>query len=125
MRSLILVLLFLNVVCAQKVGSQMYFKDFMGHVHKSPSVESSSLTAIQCAFKVKVLISKRAISGWSFVKVGEDIGFIENSRLSYERPTCFQEKYQDYYNALNLDLTELYHLGKLDEQMIHRESKAK
>lgn len=109
----------------QSVVSRMYFSEFMGHVHKAPDTDSSSLTALQCGFKVKVLESKLADSIWSFVQVGEDKGFVENSRLSDQRPDCFQGKYQDYYNSLNLDLTDLYYLGKLKEQFVSRESKAK
>lgn len=119
------IIVFSTFSFGQNIVSRMYFNEFMGHVHKTPDNDSSSLTAVQCGFKVKVLKSKLADNIWSYVQVGEDKGFIENSRLSDQRPSCFQGKYQDYYNSLNLDLTDLYYLGKLSEQFVSRESKAK
>lgn len=110
---------------SQEVVSRMYFNEFMGHVHKTPDSDSSSLTAIQCGFKVKILKSKSKIKGWSYIAVGEDKGFIRNNKLISYRPECFQAKYQDFYNSLNLDLTDLYYLGKLNEQAVTRESKAR
>lgn len=112
-------------VFSQNVVSLRFFNEFMGHVHKTPDNDSSSLTAVQCGFKVKVLKSKLADNVWSYVQVGDDKGFIENFRLSDQRPSCFQGKYQEYYNSLNLDLTDLYYLGKLNEQFVTKESKSR
>lgn len=126
MKVLLLTLIISTLSMSQTVVARMYFKDFMGHVHKTPSSDSSSLTAVQCAFKVKILKSKDSIDPmWSYVKVGEDIGFIETSRLTSNRPNCFQSKYQEYYNSLNLDLTDLYYLGKINEQFVTKESKSR
>lgn len=122
---LCLILLFSFSSFTQEVVSRMYFSEFMGHVHKAPDNDSSSLTAIQCGFKVKVLKVKNVIDNWSYVLVGGDKGFIKNSRLSSVRPNCFQGKYQEFYNSLNLDLTDLYFLGKLNEQAVTRESKSR
>lgn len=122
---LVLGLIFSFSSFSQEVVSRMYFSEFMGHVHKAPDNDSSSLTAVQCGFKVKVLKVKRKTPEWSYVSVGEDKGFIKNSRLSSTRPNCFQGKYQEFYNSLNLDLTDLYYLGKLNEQAVTRESKSR
>lgn len=110
----------------EKVVGRLYFQQFMGHIHKNPSNDSSSLTTIQCAHAVKIIedVEVNVPADWLYVKVGDDKGFIKKKSLSNNRPDCFQEKYPKFYINLNLDLSDLYYWGRLDDQYSQRESKA-
>ena len=133
MEGLKLILLSLTLLFAleghtlEKVVGKLYFSEFLGHLHKNPSRSSSSLTTIQCAYPVKVLAgSERALPpGWIHAKVGDDIGFIQSTFLSDKRPDCFQEEYPKFYLNLNLDLTDMYYWGRLNDQYLLEESKVK
>lgn len=112
---------------AERVVGTLYYEEFMGHVHKNPSVSSSSMTTIQCAHPVKVLEDKdvRTPEGWIYVRVGDDKGFISSKFLTNKRPRCFQEKYPKFFINLNLDLTDMYYWGRLYDQYDLGESKIK
>jgi len=43
--------------------------------------------------------------------------------LSAKRPTCFQGKYPKFFDALNLDLAELYYWGRLYDHYIQGETR--
>ncbi len=129
MSKLILTLLLLSSfqgLALEKVVGSLYFKNFLGHLHKNPSRGSSSLTTIQCAYPVKVLddSERSAPAGWVYAKVGDDRGFIQSEFLDAKRPECFQEKYPNFYLNLNLDLTDMYYWGRLNDQYLLEESKA-
>lgn len=113
-------------VNAKSAVSRMYFKHIMGHIHKNPSDYSSSLTTIQCAQSVKLIEDKEVSvpKGWFYVKVGEDMGYIRSDFLLEKRPSCFQQKHPEFFNALNLDLTDLYYWGRLYDQFEYEESLA-
>lgn len=121
------VLLSFDGVSLEKVVGNLYFKPFLGHLHKNPSRSSSSLTTIQCAYPVKILSgSKRALpTGWIHAQIGDDKGFIQSQYLSEKRPDCFQEKYPKFYLNLNLDLTDMYYWGRLNDQYLLEESSVK
>ncbi len=111
----------------EKVVGRLYFQKVMGLVHKNPSKGSSSLTTLQCGHAVKVIVdsSIRYPKGWTYVKVGDDRGYILNDYLTNKRPNCFQEKYPKFFNALNLDLTDMYYWGRLFDQYVIEESRIK
>jgi hypothetical protein len=115
----------LHCIALEKVVGNLYFKNYLGHLHKNPSRGSSSLTTIQCAYPVKVLddTEKSAPEGWVYAKVGDDRGFIQSGFLDIKRPDCFQEKYPNFYLNLNLDLTDMYYWGRLNDQYLLEESK--
>lgn len=126
LRFILLITLLSSSVCAaEKVVGTLYFKHFMGHVHKNPSPSSSSLTTIQCAHPVKVVedVEVQTPEGWVYVKVGEDRGFVSSKFLLTKRPKCFQEKYPKFFINLNLDLTDMYYWGRLYDQYSLGESK--
>jgi len=112
---------------AEKVVGSLYFNKFLGHLHKNPSRSSSSLTTIQCAYPVKVIGDSATTMppGWIIARVGDDQGFIQSRFLSEKRPDCFQEKYPKFYLNLNLDLTDMYYWGRLNDQYLLEESKVK
>lgn len=107
-----------------KVIARSYFVEFMGHVHKSPSDLSESLTAIQCAQSVSILEDKESKLGWLKVNVGEDTGYIREIFLNSKRPNCFQENYPKFYQNQNFDMTQLYFWGRIEDHFIRGESKA-
>lgn len=97
----------------------------MGHLHKSASNSSASLTTIQCAQPLKILNDEnKSSSNWMYVEVGEDKGFVHQDFISQERPTCFQEKYPRFYQGQNLDITDLYFWGRLNDHYLRGESRA-
>ena len=116
-----------NCFSIEKVVGRLYFGKFLGHLHKNPSRSSSSLTTVQCAYPVKVLAEKeRSLPpGWVYAQIGDDKGFIQSHFLSDKRPECFQEKYPKFYLNLNLDLTDMYYWGRLNDQYLLEESKVK
>lgn len=121
---LILISLFSSSLHAQEIG-RLYFKHFLGHVHESPDRDSASLTTLQCSHAVKILKMANSIKGWMYTQVGEDKGYIQSDFLTEKRPDCFQEKYPRFYVEIGLDITEMYHWGKLYDHYSMGKSKIK
>lgn len=103
-----------------KVVGVMYFNEFMGHLHKSSSKTSNSLTTIQCSQPVKVLEEDGKFNSgqWFYVSVGDDKGYIHSQFLQTSRPECFQEKYPRFYQKLELDLSDMYYFGRLEDHFL-------
>lgn len=103
-----------------KVVGRMYFNEFMGHLHKSASKISNSLTTIQCSQSVKILDEKGKFNSgeWFYVSVGEDKGYIHSQFLQTSRPECFQEKFPRFYQKLELDITDMYYFGRLQDHYL-------
>ena len=122
-----LLLISSNIAYAEKVVGRLYYSNIMGHVHKNPSIYSTSLTTIQCGHGLRVIEDDQVSNpvGWLYVKAGEDYGFVREEFLSSKRPNCFQSKYSKFFNALNLDLTDLYYWGRLYDHFIMDESRAR
>ena len=119
------ILMSTQVLAKDKVLGKKYFSHFLGHVHKTTSKDSSSLTIVQCSHSVKLLAEKNPKKGWSYVQVGDDKGYIQSYFLQEKRPECFQGKYPHFYNSYNLTITEMYFWGKLYDHYIQGESKIK
>lgn len=125
-------LLFSSLVMAdtkstdEKIVGTFYFSPILGHVHQSPSRTSASLTTIQCAHPIKVMESSKVTVSpeWAYVQVADHRGFILKQFLSGKRPECFQGKYPRFFDALNLDLSELYYWGRLYDHYVQGESRA-
>lgn len=115
------------VVAKEQVVGRLYFNQFMGQLHKNPSISSSSLTSVQCGYSVKVIEDKDIIKpdAWAYVQVGSDKGFIQQKFLSQKRQPCFQGKYPKFVNGLNLNLTDLFFWGRLYDQYLMGESRAR
>ncbi len=114
-----------TVATDEKVVGVQYFLPIFGHVHQSSMMTSTSLTTIQCAHPVKVIESSKVSAGpeWAYVQVADHKGFILKEFLSQKRPDCFQGKYSGFFDALNLDLSELYYWGRLYDQYIQGETR--
>lgn len=109
----------------EKVVGVFYFRPTFGHVHQSAVKTSASLTTIQCSHPVKVIeSSKVSISPeWVYVEVADHRGFILKQYLDTKRPECFQGKYPKFFEAMNLDLSELYYWGRLYDHYIQGETR--
>ncbi len=124
MMKFILILMF-TFPLVSKGESRLYFNQFLGHVHKSASRDSSSLTIVQCSHSVRILKAKNNIPGWQYVQVGEDKGFVQEEYLSEKRPECLQAKYPKFYLEMGLDISDMYYWGKLNDHYIHGVTKIK
>ncbi|MFW5887428.1 MAG: SH3 domain-containing protein [Bacteriovoracia bacterium] len=130
MIKLISIFLFLSVVANgaakdKHLGVQ-YVDQFMGHVYQLPSISSESVTTVACGHPLKIKDIKRNEGvQWFKVKIGPETGYIKTIHVSVKKPTCFQKEYPKFYNALNLDLTQLYYWGKLQDQYLKGHSKVK
>ena len=111
----------------EKLVGVFYFTPMFGHVHQSATVSSASLTTIQCSHPVRVLeSSKVSVSKeWVYIHVADFKGFVLKKFLSEKRPSCFQGKYPKFFDSLNLDLSELYYWGRLNDQLIQGETRVK
>lgn len=119
--AIFLILLFANNSFAKSKSKKLgrkYFNQFLGHVHKNPTKESTSKTIVQCSHSVELLFKKGTPNGWQFVRVGEDKGYVEDRFLSRKRPVCLQAKYPKFYNKLGLDITDMYYWGRLNDHYI-------
>ncbi|HLT22026.1 MAG TPA: hypothetical protein VKZ84_01215 [Bacteriovoracaceae bacterium] len=133
MRYFLLLLLFSSQVMAQNVATDekvvglFYFLPLLGHVHQSPEKTSASLTTIQCSHPVKVIESSKVVinPSWAYVEVADYRGFIRKEFLSEKRPDCFQGRYPNFFDGLNLDLSELYYWGRLYDQYIQVETRVR
>lgn len=104
----------------ERVVGVFYLTPLLAHVHQSAVRESPSLTTIQCAHPVKVIESSKVKTdpAWAYVEVGDRRGFILKDYISEKRPDCFQARYPKFYDAINLDLAELYYWGRLYDHYV-------
>ena len=109
----------------EKVVGVFYMTPLFGHIHQSSVRTSASLTTVQCAHPVKVIeSSKVSISKeWAYVEVADYRGFVLKQYLSEKRPDCIQGKYPKFFDALNMDLSELYYWGRLYDHYIQGETR--
>jgi hypothetical protein len=88
-------------------------------IHENPGRYSTAQTSVTCGFPVKILAdsTQKEGLGWYYVQAGEYQGYIQSSHVATNRNECIQEKYPKFFSSLNLDLNELYHYGKLFDQI--------
>ena len=122
------IIFFAEVTLAEeRVVGVYYFIPTFGHVHQSAMKTSPSLTTIQCSHPLKVIESSKVSVGpeWAFVQVADYKGFVFKSFLSEKRPSCLQGKYPKFFDALNLDLSERYYWGRLNDHFIQGVTRVK
>ena len=85
------------------------------------------MTTIQCGYPLKILKSNlvKHPDDWSLVEASDIRGFVFNNFLADSKPECFQEKYPKFFEALNMDVAELYYWGRLYDQSLIGESKVR
>ncbi len=133
-RILILFLLFgqahLPAMDKTRVVQIGYFNKIFGHIHRNASRYSQSLTTIACNHPVKVLAK---VSGkkeelifsdkWHFVKVGPYRGYINKDYVSSSKVDCFQDRFPRFFDQMEVDITESYYWGRLNDLYIQGKSK--
>jgi hypothetical protein len=116
------------VEAKDRMVSVMYYNKIYGHIHKSASRYSQSLSTLECNHPVKVLSvngQKSWGEGFSCVKVGPYKGYIHKDYLSSRKSKCFQDKYPRFFDKLNLSISDMYYWGKLYDQYIRGRSKVR
>jgi len=108
---------------SKKIISIEYLGSLFGHVRVQPSQYSESLSAISCGHPIKLY---ETIKGdFQYSKVGPYEGYVKREHLSKHKPECLQDKYPKFFETINLDITEMYYWGKLNDQYIIGKSKLK
>lgn len=100
-----------------------YINKIFANLHQHPSPYSPSVQIVACGDPVKVYESNDSLlpPEWTSASTsiyGEANGFLSKNIFSKEKESCLQNKYPKFFNLLNLELTEMYHWGKLYDQYI-------
>ena len=109
----------------EMVSRVLYFDKLFGHIHKSPSRYSQSLSTIGCGHPIKILKTKKGEileNGFYKVKEGPYYGFISKKYLNKKKIICFQDSYPRFFDNLELSLTDMYYWGKLYDQYVYGRS---
>ena len=88
------------------------------HVHKNKSVNSITVVTIACGKKVKLMSSDQT---WNKIKSGSFEGFSLKRNFTTDKPACLGSKYSKFYNQLDLSMTDIYKLGRLEDLFIYGE----
>lgn len=100
-----------------------YYKNIFGHIHQNKTTASVSLTTISCGHPVRIIKRGNSKSPWIKVKTAGKEGFIFKKFLQNKRPKCFASKFPKFFNALDLDISEMYYWGRLYDQYIDGRTK--
>ena len=113
------------VQAEEQVVGLFYIKSMFAHVHQMTNANSVSLTTVACGHPIKVLkTEKNKNLVWFYTEVGAHKGYIQEDFTSSRKPDCFQASYPIFFNGLNLDLSQMYYWGRLNDQYIHIDVKA-
>lgn len=110
-----------------------FFMEIMGNVHQNPSRYSQVLTTLSCNHPVKIM-KEISIDGkemilfgedkWNLVNVGPYTGYIMKDFLSESKNDCFEEAHSKFFEAMNLDINDLYYFARLYDQYVQVKTKA-
>lgn len=127
MKSIIMLIFFFQISLLANAKDTVlgigYLNKTFSLVHESASTFSGSLTTIMCGFPLKILKKENMKEGWSYVHAGDSKGYVQEEFISNEQGFCFQERYQKFFSALNLSLTDFYYWGKIQDQYESFETK--
>lgn len=113
-------LFFSTLVLSQQAG--IYNKTF-GHIHLKPYSGSSSVTGISCGETLLLDSSNKSLEvDWKAVKFGDKKGYVYKGHLSSTQPKCLQADYPIFFQALELDLMEVFLWGRLSDHFIEFET---
>jgi uncharacterized protein YgiM (DUF1202 family) len=117
--SLALMVLVSGFFSANSYSSQKYFveKQFI-HLHKNESVNSIVILTLACGQEVVVISSK---SEWLYISSGSFKGHALKRNFSKKRKACFSRTHSKLYNKIDLDMREVYKLGRLEDLFIYGE----
>ncbi len=119
---------------SQKVVVRIaFFKKIFGHIHQNPSKYSTSITTISCGHPIKIynvigpdgrraeIFNKK----YMLIKAGPYDGYVLKSLLSKDRPKCFQDEYPRFFDQFELDISEMYNWGRLNDLYLVRRTRVK
>ena len=87
-------------------------------MHKNESVNSVVLVTLSCGQKVRV-IGKR--NGWLNIVSGSFKGYALKRNFSVTEPICFSHTHSKLYNKMDINMREVYKLGRLEDLFIYGE----
>ncbi|MBF0359583.1 MAG: hypothetical protein HQK49_01135 [Oligoflexia bacterium] len=117
-----------NKVVAKKLVGIFYLNRLFANIHQRPSSDSNSVLAIACAHPLKVYEdpAESTHAQWALVNSEKVDGYIMKAFISEQRNnSCFQNIYPQFFNLLNLDVTQIYYWGRLQDHFISGKSKVK
>ena len=107
----------------KNVGT-FYFVPFYGHLHQNPSNYSQSVTALSCGHPVKLMEELGVAPGeWNQVEASGRSGFIRSRYLSASRTSCFEQRFPEFVQKMELRIEDLYYWGKLYDNYTYAEVK--
>ncbi len=118
----------------KKILQVAYYKNTFGHIHKNPSRYSQSLSTIECGHPVKIYaletekgkpLQELFEERFRYVEVGPYQGYIDQTYLAPKKVSCLQDKYPKFFEHLDLNLSEMYHWGKLYDHYAYGKSRVK
>jgi len=111
--------LVLSGLYSNSYGKGKYFvsKQFV-HLHKNESINSVVLLTLSCGQQVEV---EKDNNEWFYVSTGSFKGFVLSRNFSGNSPECFSQNFSKLYNKIDLDMREIYKLGRLEDLFIYGE----
>lgn len=108
------------MIFAQQVLSKqkMFASKQFVHLHKNASVNSVVLVTLSCGQSVKL---QNITNEWAKIKSGSFEGFVLKRNLLPSEPRCFSRTHSKLYNKLDLNMREVYKLGRLEDLFIYGE----
>ena len=101
----------------------VYFSRIFGHMHLKPYANSTSVTGISCGEKLKKNNDSKSIEqDWEYVEFGTKKGYVYKGHIANTQPDCLQAEFPIFFQALGLDLTEIFLWGRLSDQFIEFET---
>ena len=101
------------------LAQKLYLNRTYAQLLNNPYSFSSTITTLPCATPLTVdpTLKSNAVD-WVGVQFAQERGYVYRKFVSIERPNdCYQEKYPVFLSALNLDVSELYYWGRLQNQV--------
>ena len=108
------------VVSKQKAFAKnvLYASKQFVHLHKNASVNSVVLVTLSCG-QVVNLVKKN--DEWLKIKSGSFSGYVLKRNLLDSEPRCFSKVHSKLYNKLDLNMREVFKLGRLEDLFIYGE----
>lgn len=103
----------------QKYTQILYYKNTFGHIHRNPSRYSTSLTTISCGHPLRKLKGRKKLDPrWTYISAGPYKGHVLTQFLSNKRIKCFSDVHSNFFDKMNLSITDMYYFGRLYDQYI-------
>ena len=115
----------------KKVLEQLYLTEIFAHLHDRPDIYSAAKTTLACGHVVNILQEdpkKKSVPNnnlWAYLEASGRDGYMIKTFLSPQRPECFQESYAVFFELLNLEVSDLYYWGRLQELILRGRSRVK